>query len=48
MNVGPSDTYRLSTQCAINPEGECSSEPKGAEDLARNLIKRKMVSAGLR
>lgn len=47
MNVGLSDTYPSSTHCAINPERDDSSEPKGAEDFARYLIRRKMVSGGL-
>lgn len=45
--VSPSETYPLSTQCAIKPEREYLSEPKGAEDFTRYLIRREMVSAGL-
>lgn len=46
-NVGLFDTYPYGTQHAANHEREYLPESKGAQDFARYLIRREMVSAGL-
>ncbi len=48
MCTYPSETYPHSTpKHTPNPEKEDLPEPKGAQDFARYLIRREMVSAGL-
>ncbi|KAL1007525.1 hypothetical protein UPYG_G00087930, partial [Umbra pygmaea] len=46
-NLGLTDTYPCGTQRTANPEREYLPEANGAQEFARYLIRKEMVSAGL-